>query len=100
MWCSISVPCTPTLQDAGGPSIPMRFGRTDASGPESVQPEGNLPGMPPKHALATPPRLLLHSIVDGAAQTRCSLLSQATRGCPGQERETSVAYACLPCMRG
>lgn len=35
-----------TLQDAGGPSIPMRFGRTDAQGPESAQPEGNLPGAP------------------------------------------------------
>ena len=31
-------------QDAGGPTIPMRFGRKDAEGPESVQPEGNLPG--------------------------------------------------------
>lgn len=32
------------LQEAGGPTIPMRFGRKDAPGPESVQPEGNLPG--------------------------------------------------------
>ncbi|CAL8464379.1 g3914 [Coccomyxa elongata] len=31
------------VKDAGGPSIPMRYGRKDAEGPESVQPEGNLP---------------------------------------------------------
>ena len=32
------------FQDAGGPSIPLRLGRKDAPGPESKQPEGNLPG--------------------------------------------------------
>lgn len=32
------------FQDAGGPSIPLRLGRKDAAGPESKQPEGNLPG--------------------------------------------------------
>ena len=32
------------FQDAGGPSIPLHLGRKDAPGPESKQPEGNLPG--------------------------------------------------------
>lgn len=31
------------VKDAGGPSIPLRVGRKDAPGPESEQPEGNLP---------------------------------------------------------
>ena len=33
------------LQVAGGPKIPLRFGRKDADGPESAVPEGNLPGV-------------------------------------------------------
>ena len=32
------------FQVAGGPKIPLRFGRKDAEGPESAVPEGNLPG--------------------------------------------------------
>ncbi|KAK9809779.1 hypothetical protein WJX73_005741 [Symbiochloris irregularis] len=31
------------VEVAGGPKIPLRFGRKDADGPESVVPEGNLP---------------------------------------------------------
>lgn len=33
------------LQDAGGPKIPMKYGRVDASGPEQCPEEGRLPGM-------------------------------------------------------
>ena len=33
------------LQVAGGPKIPVRYGRMDASGPEDSPPEGNLPGV-------------------------------------------------------
>lgn len=33
------------VQVAGGPKIPLRFGRKDADGPESPVPEGNLPGI-------------------------------------------------------
>lgn len=34
-----------TLQLAGGPKIPLRFGRKDAENPEGCAPEGNLPGI-------------------------------------------------------
>ena len=32
------------VQEMGGPKIPMRYGRKDASGPDMCHPEGNLPG--------------------------------------------------------
>lgn len=32
------------LQVAGGPKIPIRYGRKDADKPEDCAPEGNLPG--------------------------------------------------------
>lgn len=33
------------LQLAGGPHIPLRYGRTDAATEEECAPEGRLPGM-------------------------------------------------------
>jgi len=33
-----------SVELAGGPPIPMRYGRVDAPGPEACSPEGNLPG--------------------------------------------------------
>lgn len=32
------------FQEAGGPKIPMRYGRVDVSGPEECPEEGRLPG--------------------------------------------------------
>ncbi|GMH46087.1 hypothetical protein BSKO_14051 [Bryopsis sp. KO-2023] len=32
------------IEVAGGPAIPMRYGRVDAQGPDDCPPEGNLPG--------------------------------------------------------
>lgn len=32
------------VEVAGGPAIPMRYGRVDAKGPEECAPDGNLPG--------------------------------------------------------
>ncbi|GFR44571.1 hypothetical protein Agub_g5845 [Astrephomene gubernaculifera] len=32
------------IEAAGGPQIPLRYGRRDATGPEQCSPEGNLPG--------------------------------------------------------
>ena len=46
MW-HLQKPLYTSSQDAGGPSIPLRLGRKDAPGPESEQPEGNLPGRSP-----------------------------------------------------
>jgi hypothetical protein len=33
-----------SLQEAGGPKIPMKYGRVDVTGPEQCPPEGKLPG--------------------------------------------------------
>uniref|UniRef100_A0A6V2VS13 Plant heme peroxidase family profile domain-containing protein n=2 Tax=Heterosigma akashiwo TaxID=2829 RepID=A0A6V2VS13_HETAK len=33
-----------SVELAGGPTIPMKYGRVDAQGPEDCSPEGNLPG--------------------------------------------------------
>lgn len=41
-------------QASGGPKIPMRYGRTDAQGPEDCPPEGNLPGNLDIEALTIP----------------------------------------------
>eukprot|EP01018_Ginkgo_biloba_P019250 Gb_14036 [translate_table: standard] len=35
------------IEVAGGPDIPMKYGRVDASGPEDCPPEGKLPGTQP-----------------------------------------------------
>jgi len=32
------------LQEAGGPKIPMKYGRVDVSAPEECPEEGRLPG--------------------------------------------------------
>ncbi|KAG1369934.1 putative L-ascorbate peroxidase 6, chloroplastic/mitochondrial [Cocos nucifera] len=32
------------IEEAGGPKIPMKYGRVDVSGPEQCPPEGKLPG--------------------------------------------------------
>jgi len=40
---SPSAAACPGLQLAGGPEVPMRYGRKDGN-PEDVAPEGNLPG--------------------------------------------------------
>ena len=62
------------LQDAGGPSIPLRMGRKDAPGPESQQPEGNLPGIGPHNVICG-----LHGLLIGSTVTlgslRCDVLS-------------------------
>jgi hypothetical protein len=34
----------PAFQEAGGPKIPMIYGRVDVSAPEQCPPEGRLPG--------------------------------------------------------
>jgi hypothetical protein len=31
-------------QEAGGPKLPMKYGRVDVTGPEQCPPEGKLPG--------------------------------------------------------
>ena len=32
------------IEEAGGPKIPMKYGRSDVNEPEGCPPEGNLPG--------------------------------------------------------
>ncbi len=62
------------LQDAGGPSIPLRMGRKDAPGPESQQPEGNLPGIGP-HNVICGLRGLLIGLTVTAGSLQCDVLS-------------------------
>ena len=62
------------LQDAGGPSIPLRMGRKDAPGPESQQPEGNLPGIGPHNVICGLLGLLIGSSVT-AGSLQCDVLS-------------------------
>lgn len=33
------------MQEAGGPKLPMKYGRVDVAGPEQCPEEGRLPGM-------------------------------------------------------
>ena len=64
------------LQDAGGPSIPLRMGRKDAPGPESQQPEGNLPGIGPHNVICG-----LHGLLIGLNVTAGSLQCDVLRCC-------------------
>ena len=73
------------LQDAGGPSIPLRMGRKDAPGPESQQPEGNLPGTGPHNVICG-----LHGLLIGS---RCHS-RQSTVRCSG----SSVRCGCAPAV--
>ena len=66
--CSVDSWSPNTLQDAGGPTIPLRMGRKDAPGPESQQPEGNLPGIDP-HAIICG----LYGLLSGSSVTFGSL---------------------------
>lgn len=41
---AVTSTCVAAVQIAGGPKIPMRYGRVDAATAEECQKEGNLPG--------------------------------------------------------
>ena len=47
-WADIIQMASATaVETAGGPKIPMRYGRVDTATPEECPPEGNLPGAAP-----------------------------------------------------
>jgi L-ascorbate peroxidase len=44
LWIMFNLCVVLTFQEAGGPKIPMVYGRVDIAAPEQCPPEGRLPG--------------------------------------------------------